>query len=132
MWFNLFFCTPWNSRGQASMEVMIAIAVLLIFFAAILFQNSFMRDDSEVIAVGIAENSECMKLAYLISEVYSNGKGSEATIEINVPTKVLSAQRMVNVGEHYCKFLANSSDYDLGAGTFNLKNSNGSIVFTSV
>ena len=118
-----------SNKGQASIEILVAVIILFVFFASVIVYNSTITSDSDLIVSGITQRGNCTKLAYMISEVYSNGNGASTFFMLDESATV-SSKRYVSIGSMSCKFLANTIDYSLSAGKITLTNKDNNVIIT--
>jgi hypothetical protein len=109
-------------RGQVSLEVVLGFVVLMLLFMVILAHNYSVQESTRVLEEKFGEQKECLKLAYLISEVYGNGKGTVVSFELKKDATVFAEQKIVQVGQQQCGFLAKTQDQSIDAGTVALRN----------
>jgi hypothetical protein len=110
--------------------MILAIIIIFIFFIIVFINNTFINDSSKTLRETFAERNECVKLAYLITEVYSEGDGAQTQISLDMNAQVFAPQRTVKVGEQFCGFLANlksSLDGNAFVGDVVLENEDGNI-----
>lgn len=118
-------------RGQISLETIMAVGAMLVLLAMVLAHNSNVENSAELLGQKFDENSKCLKLAYIISEVYSQGEGTRISFELETDANVLSAYRVVEIGQQHCGFLANADNAELFGGWVTASNSNGQVGFES-
>ena len=118
-----------KSSGQISVETLIAIFFVLIFFGIVLVQASFVGSAELLAKETFEEQNSCLKLSHLISQVYTEGKGSHAIINLDHDAQVFSQNNMVKVKDHFCYFIAKTVDVNLVSGNIILDN-NGVVGFS--
>ena len=118
-----------NGKGQASIEAMVGFGILLALFAMVLAHNLNVSGSATLIEQKNAEQKECLQLAYLISELYSQGSGTRMNITLEKDANVISEHRVVVVGQQQCMFLANADDATIPAGTLIIENQNQQVGF---
>ena len=117
-----------SSKAQISVETLLAIFVVLIFFVVVMVQASLINSSSETAENTFSEKNSCLKFSQLISQVYAEGKGSHAIFYLDYNTTVFASQRIVKVNEQICYFIALSEDRNLLPGKIEIDN-NGVVGF---
>lgn len=116
-------------KGQISLETIMAIVAMLILLALVLAHNSNVENSAELFGEKFEEKGQCLKLAYIISEVYSQGENTRISFSLEADANVLSAYKLVEINQQHCGFLANADDAELVEGGIIASNSNGQVVF---
>lgn len=115
-------------RAQVSVETIVALIVVFVFFLVVLGYNSLLSDGSITAAQTVKTGSECLKLSEIITNIYASGNGSSAQYSLETNAIIFSTKRIISLGGNYCSFLANTFDYNLTAGEVTLTNSNGRVI----
>ncbi len=117
-----------SSKGQISAEIIIAVIVMLILFVIVLANNFAMESSSSDVASSINDKKECIRFAYLISQVYSSGDGSTASFDLENSATIYSTQKTITINQESCYFLAPTSNYSFSKGKLTLFNVDGNIL----
>jgi len=120
---------PGKNSGQVSVETLIAVFIVLIFFAVILVQTSIIGSAEIVAKETFSEKNNCLKLSNLISQTYTEGRGTHSEIYLDYNARVYSKEKMIKVNETYCYFIARTIDANLLVGNIILDN-NGIVRFS--
>ncbi len=118
-------------KGQISLETLMAIGAMLVLLVMVLAHNSNVKGSAELLSEKFDENNKCLKLAYIISEVYSQGENTRISFQLETDANVLAAYRVIEINQQHCGFLANAEDKELSRGRIIASNSNGQVVFES-
>ncbi len=113
-----------NNRGQVSAEMLFSVIILLIFLIDVFVQNSIVSASTNSVSISYSNKSQCLKLAFSLSEVFSQGPGAKIMLELEKDATVHSTTRQVIVGDEFCSFTAKTNDYSLSAGQVILENNN--------
>ena len=117
---KLFF----SENGQVSAEMLFSVIVLLLFLIAVFVQNSIVNSSTNLASTAYSNKGQCLKLAFSISEVFSQGNGAGMIIELEKDAVINSTSRQVIVGHEFCSFNAKTNDYSLMVGRVVLENNN--------
>ena len=117
-----------KKSGQVSVETLVAVFVVLIFFAIVLMQASLINSSAQFAENTFSQKNSCLKLSHLISQVYTEGKGSHATYYLDYDANVFATKRIVKINEQICYFIARTNDTNLTAGEIGIDN-NGIVRF---
>jgi len=117
-----------KNSGQVSVETLVAVFVVLIFFVVVLVQASLINSSGEIVESSFSEKNSCLKLSHLISQVYTEGKGSHATFYLDYDARIFGSERIVKVNEQFCYFIAITGDANLVVGDVEIDN-NGIVRF---
>ena len=114
-------------RGQVSVETIVAVFIL--FFVLVIFfsYTILLNTSAQNIDKSFSEKNDCLKLMYSMSQMNTEGVGSEMTFYFDHDFNIYSTQKSIQIGEQYCFFLARTNDYQLNSGEIKLKNVNGII-----
>jgi len=118
-----------KNSGQVSVETLVAVFIVLIFFGIVLVQASIFGSSEVLAKETFEEQNSCLKFSHLISQVYTEGKGSHAEIYLDHNAQVYSNGSVVRVGDHFCYFIAKTIDANLVSGNIILDN-NGVVGFS--
>jgi hypothetical protein len=118
-----------SSKAQVSVETLIAVFVVLIFFATVLVQTSLIGASETVAEKTFSEKNSCLKLSHLISQTYTEGKGAHSEIYLDHPAQIFADEKIVKVGENFCYFIARTENKNLDEGIIQLDN-NGIVRFS--
>jgi len=109
---------------------MVLFAMLLLLLATALIHNSLVLESAKLAEETYGKKQDCLRLAGLISEVYSQGSGTKATLETKNNAAILNEQRIVQVGEEYCGFLGNAPATDIPAGEVTIQRIGSGVAFS--
>jgi len=111
-----------SSKGQVSVETLVAVFAVIVFFIIVLVQASFINNSASLIESSFSEKDSCLKLSSLLSQVYSEGKGSSIIASLNHPATIFGEQKIIFVGEQMCYFIAITNDKNLLPGEVRIFN----------
>ena len=124
-------------KAQVSMEFLFAVGFILFVFLLLLgfiFQRRAELADTKDF---LDKKAECLKIASLISSVYSGGDGTIASVKTNYLIKIYNYSNIgvedtanITEGKVRCSFLAESPSYNL-TGNLIIKNEKGDIIITN-
>ena len=123
-------------KAQVSMEFLFAIGFVLFVF--ILLLGFVFQRKSELVDTKdfLDKKAECLRIASLISSVYSGGDGTAAKIKTNYLVtiynySIIGVESIANLtGEARCYFVAETESYNL-TNNLLIKNEDGSIILTN-
>ena len=123
-----------EKKGQASLEVILAITVLLMMLLLVYMTAGIKNSQTELLGQTHAYESQCNKIALSISNVYSAGPRSKLLLEIEYDAFV--GDNNVTLLEDgsvltYCDFPAKAQAAQLDAGTVEAKNIAGIVVLSN-
>jgi len=118
-------------NGQASSEMLVAVAIILVLFVLVLVNNSLMTNSSNIVADYSKEKTNCTTFAYSLSEIFVNGPGTESFVEIDKNVIIYPNTKTIKFGETECTFLAKMSYAELSPGKIILKNIDGNVTVTN-
>ena len=105
--------------------MLVAVIILFVFLLVVILQSFTINNSSSTLGQIYTVRGECMRLAFAISQVYSEGNGAESVFVLDDSARILSFEKSVSIGGVSCGFLARSTDYNLSPGTILLKNNSG-------
>ncbi len=129
---------PGVTAGQAGVEALVAVIILMLMFAAFLGLIVLDRDSSGMVAANLARAYECEKIARVVEGVYAAGSGAKTAVSTDF--NVLVGNGFVNVAElgtpaesgTFCKTYADMNRMYLVMGLFEVENSQGIVVLNGI
>ncbi len=103
-----------NNKGQAGIETIIAVAILLSLLVLVLWQVSLREQFNNFASDAYSNIEVCNRISSLINFISHNPTQNE--IIINLDRDVTIANRTISVGDEYCLFYGPASDAALVPG----------------
>jgi hypothetical protein len=128
-------------KGQASLEMMVAAGLILVIFLGVYLIYVSKYADISKTKNELNEREDCLKLINAITEIFTLGKSSEITIDIDNDLNVYPAQQRIETSKTFCTFslreiYQNSSLIDspftLQSGDVKIKNVYGKVLVDNV
>ena len=119
-----------SNRGQVSTELLVGVFILFIFLIIVFLQNYFVSNSTLLVSDVYEKKGECLRLAFAISKVYTEGSGTQITFDLANDANIIALQKMVAIGDNYCGFLAMVQNSTLAPGKITLRNTNGIVIFS--
>ena len=113
-----------NNRGQATIETLIAVSILLFLLVLILWQVSVREQFNNSARDTYSDIAMCNRISAFINLISHNPRG-ESEIIIELDRNVTIANRTITVGDQYCLFYANAVDVNLDSGMVKIYDLNG-------
>lgn len=119
-------------NAQVSIEAAFAVAVVLFIAVVVLFFTSTQNSQTEEFFRGLSEQSECQKLAGIISPVSSASASSAVTFTLDNNASI--SGKTITVGARYCGFSGSALPFSfVSPGTFRAsRNSQGVVGFAKI
>ncbi len=111
------------TRGQASVEVLVAVCLILIFLVMGVSKMLEINSFSDSIASTGMDSGECLRLSQIIQEVFIQGPGTQIVIDSPVPFSVFPSS--VEVNHQYCFFSGQAFSGSFSEGTIRIFNKSG-------
>lgn len=119
-----------RNKGQATIETLIALSVILILLVLVLWEfsyRSYLNSSVEEVYDNVAV---CNRISSLINLISHNSEGNE--IIIGLDRNVTIANRIISVGGDYCLFYANAAAADLVQGNVRIYDYNGVVYLENI
>lgn len=113
-----------NNRGQATIETLIAVSILLFLLVLVLWQVSVREQFNNSSRDTYSNIEECSRISAFINLISHNPR-EENEIIIELDRHVTIANRIISVGDEYCLFYATASDASLVPGNVRIYDLNG-------
>ncbi len=113
-------------KGQVAVETIFFVIVLFLIMALVFAEVSNQEHLRNAFETNSEELGVCNRLSYMVSSIYSSGKGERVLYFLENNAAIDSNE--ILVGSTYCSFIGIASNADLIAGNIVLKNLNGTVV----
>ena len=119
-----------SNKGQVSTELLVGVLILFVFLMIVFVQNSYVSNSTQLVGTIYLKQGDCLRLAFAISKVNTEGLGAQMVFELTNDANIISSQKLVMIGENYCKFIARTNNTSLSPGIITLRNYNGVVEFS--
>ncbi len=123
-----------GKKAQVSLEILLAIAVVLITLVLVYTTTTIRNNQTELLKQTYEYGIQCNKIALTISNVYSAGRGGKILFAIDNDAFVGDNNVTITDDDDivaYCEFPAKAEPGQLSKGTVEAKNVAGTVVLSN-
>ncbi|MFH1225250.1 MAG: hypothetical protein V1676_05600 [Candidatus Diapherotrites archaeon] len=113
-------------RGQASIEILMAVGLIIIIFIFVSWFVSTRAADTEFVHTQYENQRVCERLASIISSVYAAKSGTE--IKTTIESNAQIVNNSIHIGQYACDFVGKANPATLAAGPISARNQGGIVI----